>query len=104
MRFYLADDGNRSPRLTGLVRLDIFATRTIRKGKRDIVQGVGWQGWNPDPRLETACVRLPGSGSFYWQGAVKALMAAREMMAADTTIHQVKIETISGVEVGRAYR
>lgn len=103
MRFCLADD-DRRPRLAGLVRLDVFATRTIGKGKKAKPQGVAWQGWNDDPVLETACARLAGSGSFYWFGAVRALAAARAMMTADTSIHQIKLESVSGVEIGRVYR
>lgn len=100
-RFYLTDD---VPRLTGAVRMDVFATRTVRRGRRTVTQGVGWHGWNADPALERAHARLPGSGSFYWHGAVQAYAAARRMLRDDPTIHQIKLETISGREIGRFYR
>jgi hypothetical protein len=100
-RFYLTDD---LPRLTGAVRMDVFATRTIGRGKRARLQGAAWQGWNPDPALETAHARLPGAGSFYWHGAIQAAAAARRMLRDDPTIHQIKLETISGREIGRFYR
>jgi hypothetical protein len=102
-RLSLADD---LPRLTVPVRLDVFATRDLPKGrgKRLVSTGVAWQGWNADPVMEHALSRLRGQGSFYWPGAVRALAAARSMMATDDTVHQIKLETISGREIGRLWR
>lgn len=100
---YLADT---LPRLTGAVRLNIFATRQLASGRRRKPQsaGVGWQGWNPDALMADKMARLSGSGSFYWQGAINALVAAKRMMRDDSTIHQVAIETISGQPIARLYR
>ena len=106
MRLYL--DEERPDRINAECRIDVFATREVVKGKgkraRTITQGIGWQGWNADPEQERKHARLVGSGSFYWPGALPAYLAAKRMMSKDTTIHQVKIETISGREVGRIYR
>lgn len=107
MRFYLESD-QPLPRLTAECRIDVFATHetTVGKGKRQrtVTRGVGWQGWNPCPSQEQKHARLTGSGSFYWPGALSAYAAARQMMRTDATIHQVKIETIGGREIGRIYR
>ncbi len=64
---------------------------------------VAWQGWNADPAMETRMTRLQGAGSFYWPNALRAYLTARNMVRADSRIHQVKIETISGHEIGRIY-
>lgn len=64
----------------------------------------GYQGWNPDPVMEEKMARLRGSGSFYWGSAKEAYKAAFGMMRKDPAIEQIKIETISGREVGRLYR
>lgn len=92
------------PTLLAPTRVTLFADRPIRRGKRTVMQGVAWQGWNPDPLLELRMARLPGSGSFYWPGAVRAYSAVRAMMRADATIRQAKIETISGREIARVYK
>jgi hypothetical protein len=92
------------PKLTGAIRFSVFATRTIGSGKRaKTTIGVGWQGWNNDPRMEEAMARLPGQGSFYWAGAIQAMHAAKRAFA-DLAVHQIKIETISGQEIARIYR
>jgi hypothetical protein len=64
----------------------------------------GWQAWNSDPVMEHRTARLKGAGSFYWQGAVKALAEARRIIDSAPSVHQIKIETISGREIGRLYR
>lgn len=104
IRFH--SDLDTAPRLTGLVRLDVFASvEQPARGKRKArTVGVGWQGWNSDARMEQVCARLVGSGSFYWQGAISAFAAARRAMADDPRVHQIKLETINGVEIGRLYR
>lgn len=101
MRLLLADD---LPSLLAPTRVTLFATRTV-KPKRGPAKtiGVGWNGWNADPVMEQRMARLPGSGSFYWPGALRAYLAVKAMMTADPTIHQAKIETISGREVARVY-
>ena len=93
------------PRLTGPCRMTVFATRDVPVGKRGGVKrvGVGWYGWNADPVMEAAMSRLPGQGSFYWPGALAAYVAAKAMLRTDTRIHQIKLETISGREIGRIY-
>ncbi len=104
-RFYAAEG---HPPLIGAIRLDVFATieRTRGRGKRAKVEriGVAWQGWNPDARMADQMARLPGSGSFYWQGAIQAYTAAVRMLRDDPRVDQVKIETTSGQEIGRVYR
>lgn len=100
MRIYLEDE---LPRLLVPMRLDVFGTRQSSHKRPRPIQ-VGWQGWNPDPVMERTQARLRGSGSFYWQGGINALVAAKRMLRDDTTIQQIKIETISGREVGRIYR
>jgi hypothetical protein len=94
------------PRLTGAVRIDVFATREVTIGRRrkPTTVCVGWQGWNADPIMADRMARLPGSGSFYWPGAIRALTAAKRLLREDETIHQIKIETISGQEIARVYR
>jgi len=94
---HLADE---LPSLLVPARVTCFGTRQIRRR----TMGVGWQGWNDDPRMADRMARLPGSGSFYWPGAWQAYRAARAMMRDDATITQAKIETISGREIGRIYR
>ena len=102
LRLYLNDD---LPRLTGRCRMDVFAMRNVPVGKRGKVKrvSVGWHGWNTDPAMEAAMSRLPGQGSFYWPGALAAYHAAKALLQADTSIHQIKLETISGREIGRLY-
>lgn len=87
-------------------RMDVFADRDVPVGKRGKVvrRVVGWQGWNPDPSMEQRMARLQGAGSFYWPNAIRVLAAARQMMHADETIQQIKLETISGQEIGRVWR
>lgn len=96
------------PTLLAPTRLDVFATRDIVKGKgkraKTSQQSIGYQGWNPDAMMEHRMARLEGSGSFYWPNAIMAHRAAKQMMTADSSIHQIKIETISGREIGRMYR
>ena len=84
-------------------RLDVFATRTVGTRKPRTI-GVAWQGWNADARMENRMARLAGSGSFYWDGALNAAVAAKRIIREDATIHQIKIETIGGREIGRVYR
>lgn len=102
----LADD---LARLTVPARMDVFGLCVIprRRLKRQTtidVTTVGWQGWNDNPTMESRMARLPGSGSFYWSCAWQAYVAARRMMRNDASIHQIKIETISGRELARMYR
>ena len=99
--FYLNDN---LPRLTVPCRMAVFAERDVPVGKRGKVKrvGVGWQGWNVDPIMEAAMSRLPGQGSFYWPGALAAYHAAKAMLRADASIHQIKLE-IGGQEIGRLY-
>ncbi len=96
------------PRLTVPVRIMVFATQhtVVRKGRKlqTGTNRVAWQGWNADPIMADRMARLPGSGSFYWSGAIKALQAGRTMLRDDPTVDQIKIETISGREIGRLYR
>ncbi len=105
-RFYLEEDTG--ARLTVPVRLNVFATveRIVGKGKRQrtVAQGVAWQGWNADARMETQMSRLQGAGSFYWQGAIQAWHAAKRIMESDPRVHQIGLETISGRGIGRMYR
>jgi hypothetical protein len=104
-RFYRSDDPHT---LLAPTRMDVFATRerTIGKGKRakTVAQGVGYQAWNDCPKMESAMARLQGAGSFYWPNAWRAYQAAKRILASDASVHQIKIETISGREIGRLYR
>ena len=90
-------------------RLAVFAevralvTRGKRRGQIDRV-GLAWQGWNASPTMEARMARLPGAGSFYWPAAFVAVRAARRIMREDPAVHQIKIETIGGREIGRLYR
>ena len=102
MRLILNDQ--HAPSLLKPARVNVFASRTIGKGKRSKAQGVGWQAWNEDATMEDRIARLPGAGSFYWPNALRAYLAARDMMRADASIHQVSIETISAEPVARIYR
>lgn len=81
-----------------ICRITIFAERPVTKGRgrarRTILQGVAWQGWNRDPRMERAHARLAGSGSFYWPTARAAYRAAVVAMRTDATVHAVRIEGI----------
>lgn len=73
--------------------------------RMDIFQGnYGYQGWNSDPTMEERMARLPGSGSFYWPSARDCYRAAGRFIRSNKEIHQIKIETISGQEVGRLFR
>lgn len=101
-RLYLEQD---LPSLIVPTRLDVFGTIEIPANGRRKARKIacGWQGWNPDPVEERKHARLKGSGSFYWAGALQAYIAARRMIRADARITQVKIETISGREIGRIY-
>lgn len=107
IRISLAESFERA-RLLAPARCWIYATRPVRLSghnrKRTTAQGVAWQGWNPDPRMEAAQARLLGSGSFYWPCAFACVQAGKLAMRADVTIEQITIETISGVEVARLYR
>ena len=102
-RMYLADE---LPSLLVPTRLTVFAERDVPKGRKGKLTraSVAWQGWNADPAMESRMARLAGSGSFYWPCAWQAYCAARQMFAADPTIHQIAVETISGREVARLYR
>jgi hypothetical protein len=77
-------------------RLWIFAAR---QGKGP----VAWQDWNPDRRMERRMARLPETGSFYWPCPRDAWRRARVMLRTLGVV-QVKVETISGREIGRLYR
>jgi hypothetical protein len=106
MRLILADT---LPGLLVPARMTVFGT-VIRPGRRykrftelQYLQA-GWNGWNPDPGMETAMARLPGSGSFYWPSAWRLYLAARRLMITDPTVRQIKLETISGREIARIYR
>lgn len=96
------------PSLLVPVRLMVFATVDTVKGKgrkaKTVAQTIAWQGWNPDPDMESAMARLTGAGSFYWPNAIRAWHAARQMLTSDPRVHQIQIETISGREIGRLYR
>jgi hypothetical protein len=82
-----------------LARIDVFgpATTQTRRGKPRTVQAA-WQAHNPDPRMERAMARLPGTGSFYWPTLRDAYRRATVMLR-DPSIHAVRIETISGRRV-----
>lgn len=81
-------------------RVDVFFHKKTRRGE---VKGYGYQLWNPDPVMEKSMARLQGSGSFYWPDARAAWKRAHHLMRT-TEVDQIKIETISGVEVARLYR
>lgn len=102
-RIYLADT---LPGLLVPVRMDVFATRPMLKRKRGkpVDVACAWQGWNADTRMEQQMARLKGAGSFYWQGAIQALVAAKRTMRDDVSVQQIKLETISGREIARLYR
>lgn len=105
IRFNAADD---VPALNVPVRMTVFAQRTATVGRgkraRTEVRGVAWQGWNADAAMEQRMARLRGAGSFYWPGALRALVAARAAMRADRSVAQIKLETIGGREIGRLYQ
>ena len=109
-RFYLETEQPHS--LLTPARMDVFGTRVIPagrpKGKRPYTPirfaACGWQGWNSDPIMEDRMARLPGAGSFYWPNALRAYLAAKQVMASDPRVVQIKLETISGREIGRLYR
>lgn len=92
------------PSLLVPVRLDVFATREITRRGRTRTVSCAWQAWNTDPIMEGRMARLAGSGSFYWPNAIRAYIAARDIMTMDARVHQIKIETISGREIGRIYK
>lgn len=102
MRLTLNTDSN--PSLLVPTRMDVFSTITVVKGRKPRQVSVGWQAWNQDPAMETRMTRLRGSGSFYWPNALRAYLAARQLMRENMAVHQIKIETISGVEIARLYR
>ena len=80
-------------------RVIVFADRKIgRRGR-----GVAWQAHNADPRMERVMGRLRGSGSFYWANPRKAWRRACVALR-EPGVHQVKVETIGGREVGRLWR
>ena len=103
-----------NPSLLVPTRMDVFGIvvrptgkpRTNAKHPFTPIQFLpaGWQGWNADGTMESRMSRLPSSGSFYWNGAVLAVCAAKRMMQKNRAISQIKIETISGVEVARMYQ
>ncbi len=76
-------------------RITVFAS----KGKRHF----GYDLLNPDNTMEKAMSRLPGSGSSYWPDIRSAFREAYRKIRTDQTVHQIKIETISGVELCRIY-
>lgn len=77
-------------------RITVF-TKPTGKGKK--ARGSAYQLWNPDFDSPT----LLGSGSLYWPSAKAAWGRARQLLRQDKAVEQVKIETISGREVGRLY-
>lgn len=79
-------------------RIDVFVNE--KRGSK--VHGYAYQAWNPDPAMEREMARLPGSGSFYWPSARAAYREAKRIIRKPG-VHQLKIETISGFEVGRLY-
>lgn len=78
-------------------RLMVFTTIKIRK--RSVC--VGWQDWNDAPRMERKMARLSGSGSFYYPSPRAAWR--RAVVLVQRGAEQVKVETISGREIGRVY-
>ena len=103
MRLSLADA---LPSLLVPTRFAVFATVDLPVGrsKKTRPTGVAWDGWNDDPMMERRMARLRGAGSFYWPNALTAYRAARRTMREDARVSQIKIETISGREVGRIWR
>lgn len=84
-------------------RIDVFSTALVQTHKRrkPVMRPIAWQDWNDDIRMERGMARLPGSGSFYYASARKAWRRAHVLIRRGA--EQVKVETISGVEVGRLY-
>jgi hypothetical protein len=84
--------------------MTVFATRRVTKGRgkrqRFVEEGVAWQAWNNDARMERATARLAGSGSFYWPDAQAAYRRAIVMFRQDDTIQAIRIEGIGGQDVG----
>jgi len=87
--------------MTGSVPCRVVVFADQRVGRR--VRGVAWQAHNADRRMERAMGRLRGSGSFYWASPRKAWRRARVALR-EPGVRQVKVETISGREVGRLWR
>ena len=87
-------------------RIDIFADVPFMPKRRrwPVIRAVAWQDWNDSPKMESWMARRPGSGSFYWPTARAAWRRACVMLGRDDRIRQIKVETISGREVGRVYR
>ncbi len=79
-------------------RIDVFTVGALG----DPARGNVYQAWNPDPKMEKRMARLPGSGSFYWPSARAAYRAAGRFVK-EPGVAQVKVETISGVEVAWLY-
>jgi len=79
-------------------RINVFTTGALG----DPAAGYSYQAWNPDPKMERRMARLPGSGSFYWPSARAAYRAARRFVK-EPGVAQVKIETVSGIEVARLF-
>lgn len=103
MRLYLNQDN--PPSLLLPTRIIVFAT-TQEHGKRRkvVTRSVAWEAWNTCPIMESQMARLRGSGSFYWPSALRAYLHAKQIMAANSSVDQIKIETISGEEIARLYR
>lgn len=87
-------------------RIDIFADVlfTPKRRRLPVIRHIAWQDWNDSPKMERRMARLPSSGSFYWPTARVAWRRACVMLGRDDRIRQIKVETISGREVGRLYR
>jgi hypothetical protein len=68
------------------------STRTIGRGKRQRTEtrGYAFHGWTPDQSAEPS--RMPGSGTFCYAGAIRAIVAARAYLARPG-INQVQIRT-----------
>jgi len=86
------------------VRMMVFGTRMAAKGRgkrqRLVAEGVAWQAWNDDARMEAAMGRLAGSGSFYWPNPRTAYRHAVVLMRRDVSIDAVRIEGIGGQDIG----
>jgi len=79
-------------------RILAFGRSTVTKGRgkraRQVVQGYGYVGWNPDEcaRLMFDPGRLQGDGTFCWPG-IHAARAAAMAELAKPEIHQVSVRT-----------
>lgn len=67
-------------------------------------KGVAWFDWSKAPLPKGVEGRRPCDGTFYRHTPRDAWRRARVILKADPRVDQVKVETISGREVGRLYR